>query len=915
MPDSHLACSFRPKNLLRSAILVLFNTTEMSALGSFTDISDGNIMGHFGTILTRSWFMADDPPSYSDLGAQLEWLTLLLSDPNRVRAAGLHAAYYQRCSQITNDKSALETLEQQHYNLQCCVTPTHRLPPELMIKIFHIALDVGQLRSGLMHVCRRWCKIIEGMASIWASLYLGAGNTPERVQHLLSRARTHPLVVKIDTDKARCTAGELRSSLAMAGKEASQWQTLTITSLPQDEPGAQSDHALTSMQLQPMRQLRHLDIKEPVLSPLLRLLLQNVATEAAGNLVSMEIHSHPAIEYLLQPVHVSIYCSLITFIAKVPKMSHPIDLLPHLIRLEVLDLTNLHLSIIDNGCALPLAHTLRHLRLKAVSIQWMGGQVFSQLEDCTIIAPQTGPSLHHDVQFPVCTKLHFENWGTSPIWQFFAPALGHMRVNSNAWSPYMGNGQVVQLVRAGFGMGLQPKSLSLSVVCKDRVLLAVLQLLPGLVELTLDVPRPAALGKHFFTGLLAKPGNQGTGESQFDWRELFRENATGWRCTVCPSLRILELKYRQWLRPGYHDDFLPPLLALSWSRERVATPLQLHVHYKSSMNSLESWNSTLPQVEEAISCLTVPHHGHITQLSLQTRRWHDALHENALFVPFLCHLQILIISSSFSTGRKVLNALPLFRELRELDLSSIDVALLAHDVNLPLVHTLQKLSLRDSTLAWMDGLVFTQLQRFEVDEHGWPETFQRKVGMPACTHIVFIQNKLSSLAVLQPNFHLPFLDTCEFSSLWLHSLYDERGISALQRIHAKVFKFRVAFDPLRLLELLESKDEVEQLDLVFGSTTSVQRHLTRFSVTNHITGRVPCPNMKVLRIQFGAVAGANREQVSQSCRQMMDNRRLAGYFLEKCYIWWSYGDWKKAAPSVLVMENEVVRTEEMSVSA
>ena len=293
----------------------------------------------------------------------------------------------------------------------------------------------------------------------------------------------------------------------MAGKVASQWQTLTIISLPQDEPDAQSDHALTSMQLQPMKQLSHLDIQESVLSPLLRLLLQNVATEAVGKLVSMEIYSLPAIQYLLQPDYTSIYCSLTTFIAKVPKMSHSIDLLPHFIQLEVLDLTNLHLSIIDNGSPLPLAHTLRHLRLKAASIQWMGGQVFLKLENCTIFSPPNGLSLHHNVQLPACTELHFENWDISPTGQFFAPALDHLRAESNAWSPYAGNGQVVQLVRVGLGMGLQPISLSLNIVCKEKILLAALQLLPGLIELKMDLPRPSALGSRFFTGLLAKPGN------------------------------------------------------------------------------------------------------------------------------------------------------------------------------------------------------------------------------------------------------------------------------------------------------------------------------------------------------------------------------------------------------------------------
>ena len=51
----------------------------------------------------------------------------------------------------------------------------------------------------------------------------------------------------------------------------------------------------------------------------------------------------------------------------------------------------------------------------------------------------------------------------------------------------------------------------------DKVSLAVLQLLPELVELKLDLPRLSALGKHIFTRLLAKPGNQVAESLKFDW--------------------------------------------------------------------------------------------------------------------------------------------------------------------------------------------------------------------------------------------------------------------------------------------------------------------------------------------------------------------------------------------------------------
>jgi len=880
----------------------------MSSLGLLDGrFDDRYIIGSIGTVLARSWYIVDDPPSNSDLGAQLEWLSLLLSDQNKVRAAGLHAAYYQFRSQITNDKLALETLEQQHYNLQCRVTPIYRLPGEVMMEIFHFAIDAGQLRRALMHVCGGWYKIVAGMPNLWTSLVLEAGTTPESVYHSLSRAGTHPLSVTIDIDKERGIEARLQSSIAMAGSKASQWQTLTIASLPQDEPDARPNHALLSTQLQPMRQLRHLNITEPGPSPLLRLLLQNVSTAAVGELVSMEIHSFPAVQYLLQPGHPSIYCSLTTFIAKVPKMNQPVDLLPHFLQLEVLELTNLLLHNVDNGSPLPLAHTLHHLYLKSVSIQWMGGRVFSQLENCTIIAPPTDSSLRHDVQLPTCTELHFENWNVSPIGQFFAPALDHLRVGSNVWGPHRGNEQVVQLVRAGFGTTLQPKSLSLSVTCKEGVLLAVLQLLPELVELKLDLPRPSALGKRFFTGLLPKPGNQIADNSRFRWRELFRENRTGWICTICPYLRVLELIYQQWLRPGSNDDFLPPLLALSWSREKTATPLRLHVHYKSSMHSWESLNSIPPQVLGVISCLNIPESSQVNDLSLKTKTWNIAVFENALVIPFLHRLQVLEITLS---ERQVLNVLPSFRELKSLELSFVHVP--PFDVDLPLVHTLQKLSLRNSTLAWMDGLVFTQLQRFAVDEDGWPETFERKVGMPACTHISFKRDSLKTLHVLESDFHLPLLNTLEFPPVWTfgHSAYDERGISALERIHAKAFKFDTFSGHPTLLKSLEPNDKVEQLDLtILGthSATIVAGVMTAFSVINPMTRKLPCPNLKELALRFSRLMGADREKVIRSCMRIMNNRRLAGHPLEKCWLWRHDSDRREPTSLVLVMEDERVR--------
>jgi len=880
----------------------------MLSLNPFHGRSEGNIQDCLGAILVRSWYLADGPPSHANLDAQFEWLSFLLSEKSRVLAAGLHVAYSQCRSQIMNDKSALEALEQQHYRLQCSFTPIYCLPTEIIMEILRITLDIGETRAGLMHVCRRWWKIIEGMSNIWASLELGARTAPEFVQKSLTRAGASPLSVEINITGPGGMAESGYSALSIAAEYSSQWETLTITSLPQDEQEVQYVNNLLSMHLQPMNRLKHVKFMQsaPSPSPLLDRLLQNIATAAVGILTSMDIHSSPAIQYLIQPAYAPVFGSLTTFTAKVPKMEHPVDLLPHFGQLKTLDLTDVFIPIYDHNFPLPFSHTLCHLHLKAVSIQWMEGHVFSQLESCTIISPLPNPSLQHDVHLPACKELHFENWDFSPVGQFCTPSIDHMRMKGNGWNTDRGNEQVLHLCRAGFGTKLQPRALSLSVVCKDRVLLIALQLLPSLEELSLDLPRPSALGKHFFTGLLAKPGDQLTGKFRLDWRSLYKQDQRGWKPAVCQFLKVLELKYQQWLRPGDNYEFLPPLFAMSWSREKTAAPLRLHVQFQTSPHSWESFELT-PQAAMVLSDLKIPDYDQVPYLSLETDSWQNSVYETPQLTPLVHHLQALDIDSS--SENTMLNILPSFHQLRELALFNVQVPPLADDVDLPLVHTLRRLILRHSTLAWMDGQVFTQLETFFVNERGWPETFKHKVEMPACTFIGFKQDKLKMLPMLQSNFRFPLLHTLKLWKIWRDFKYAQEGVNALQKIQATSFHFHISTEYQQLLEFLGSKDEMAELELELASHFGAQGILSGLSVVNSKTRELPCSNMKVLRLRFQFVLDTQREQVSQWCIQMMDKRKLAGHSLKRFYIWWDKRHWETDASQVLVTENGVVRME------
>lgn len=201
----------------------------------------------------------------------------------------------------------------------------------------------------------------------------------------------------------------------------------------------------------------------------------------------------------------------------------------------------------------------------------------------------------------------------------------------------------------------------------------------------------------------------------------------------------------------------------------------------------------------------------------------------------------------------------------------------------------------------MDERVFAHLRRFEVAEDGWPESFKQEVQMPVCTHIVFRQDTLRMLPLLLSNFKLPTLDMWVLRYFWEYSKYNERGTAALQMIQTKTFYCQVGSNYQGLLELLGHKDEVEHLELKLYYPSDPQGILTKLSAINGNTRQIPCPNMKDLSLHFWSIADDQRNQISQWCILMMTNRRFTGHPIEKCCIWWTWVDWKKAPSLVLVL--------------
>jgi hypothetical protein len=78
-------------------------------------------------------------------------------------------------------------------------TPTHRLPLELLTRIFHLAVDHGSEEHAkqiipLTHVCRYWRTVLLAYPSIWSTVCLKPGN-PNVISLWLGRSQKVPLTV------------------------------------------------------------------------------------------------------------------------------------------------------------------------------------------------------------------------------------------------------------------------------------------------------------------------------------------------------------------------------------------------------------------------------------------------------------------------------------------------------------------------------------------------------------------------------------------------------------------------------------------------------------------------------------------------------------------------------------------------
>ena len=381
------------------------------------------------------------------------------------------------------------------------------------------------------------------------------------------------LDIVVDTDSGRghltSSNSDFRAIFAVI-EASSRWRSLVVKSFPGQADLSEDlvNHHLQRCCNGAMSRFKTFKIMSACeTSPLLNGLLHILGITAGSELTTMEINSANVISFLA-PAYSSIFNFLRILSLDTPGLPNPVDLLPYLHQLETFTASHISFIIYHDDVNLPFVHTLRHLRLKAVSIQWMSGRTFHVLEDFTVIFPLHRNILHtFSTALPKCKHLTFQGYPLEILGGVLAHELTQLSVISSGCFNRRGSRQLVWLSRRVLSQSrLSPQILHISIGGISRAWIFALTLMPYLEELVIESAEPSSLGAKVFQSFIFRPNRA----SDVSAKSTFK----GWCMPLCPSLKRFGLKYRRWVRQSEHFSSIPDFMCIIESREHTIYALQ-----------------------------------------------------------------------------------------------------------------------------------------------------------------------------------------------------------------------------------------------------------------------------------------------------------------------------------------------------
>jgi len=584
------------------------------------------------------------------------------------------------------------------------------VPPEIWKDIFLLVMHTDRNASdviSLLLVCRHWHRVTTRLALGSKRLKLQDSTLSSEVQELIDRAEELPFDVWINVSNQAYRSsrfGNFCQAFSILANQAERWKSLTLSSLPLG----------TDMTV--LRPLTRLEVftmtRECPIGDFFVPLLTAIGSTTTDHFKTLELSSHDPILHLAPSVlYTRCFRHLKNLKIRVDRMEPPADILPFFEHLESLEAHRLHLPSYPSDIDLPLCKTLTRLHLRSVSIQWMDQRTFSQLRECSLLWPHGSASIQR-VDMQACRQLEYDGV-LDPLRFFNIDRLDILRIKGLPCAKGRGSRQF-RIIAGTTLVHWQPSILHLAIRCESNQLVATLRELPCLKELTLGLPHPSALGPIFFRSLVVNATL-----AVEDRVDLGCKDGLPGEATICPDLQTLVLQYERGLRGTEQYRPLAAVSGIVSSRKARRGKFRLVIGFEDGK---ETW-------EVGISMEKIPHaklrstNGYDLQVRsgigdfsgtkffplycLNQRAAKGPIHPSSLFR----WLTILVIHYQ-DTGCWPLRiaVLSQLERLVELSLARVVLCHAPHSDELPLVHTLKRMSLWEINLDWVIGRTFHKLE-------------------------------------------------------------------------------------------------------------------------------------------------------------------------------------------------------------
>ena len=830
------------------------------------------------------------------------------------------------------------------------LAPISRIPEDIQREILLLAIQsTGHSPMHLMQVCRSWHTVIMGIPRLWSSLKLGAWTAHEQVASTLERSKKWPLEVEIDTfDEMKNVNGphQRYKALAVAIPTMARWGSLKLVnfSANEGEDAITDESRLVSQLDQPLSCLESFIMLDPCpSSPFIRKLLSTISTTSKSHLKTIQVPCPSILSMIAEHSDYAIFDNLrtlkvhIQYTCREPRTTQPLDLLSHLKHVEVLELMSVVLPHYRPDIILPLEQTLRQLTLKATSIQWLFGRTFTNILSCTIISPLHIAHPDYDkVKLPSCKELFYDGHPFNTLRSFLLPMITTFGVKTSEWTKKRADPHLDWILGPTGGLLQGVNVLYIDLISCSEAFLESLAHLLRLQEFTLRMTTPTGLSCGALRRLCAEPL---VCSDELDVDHWYRGSMeTGeWRAPVWPLLTALRLDFRRWLRDTEkeHEKIVPLFIAIAWTRTNLDDPLQcFEIHVEELMkdktpltlvggssNPLEAFSLNgmcdYEPSEEALEAV-------VTSAILRTN---EISHDTLRFLSQPpCHsvlrrLRSLELHLCTSAGpRDPIDVLPHFEKLEVLDVHDLQIPSYSPDIDLTLVRTLRRLSLRHTSFGWMMGRRFKRLEECNI----WnpvPDNFTeaRPVKMPVCTHMVFGDRTLERLKL----FYLPSLMKLALVNPWFpdistFALQWTKGVESISKsMKVMSLQLEVSVCDYALINALWLQPRLEELVLRVWAHDRLEAILTPFVIDDHnvlgfnedsmedngssdnngmVGGGTEvtlalCPQLQRLELKLENYNyKQNRSVLLPLCKRILCSRRSKGRPLQSFKLLWKFGE-------------------------